>query len=210
MSASVGVLELDSGDAPSFTVTVDPYDDDTNMTGELTSPTAAVLPFSMAFSGTRGVWTGTGPVLTLPGEYLATFVTTGTGAGVKYHTVIVQQPPPLTSALRRIRLLIADTDPAYRLFRVDELQDFLDMEGGSYKLAAATALEVVARSEALKSKVIRSQDLSTDGAKLAAELRASAAELRRQVDAGEGAEDGGGFEVADFTDPRALPYRGWL
>lgn len=204
-----GVLEIDAGDVPSFTVAVDPYGDDTSMTATMTTPHLLVYPFVMSPSGGNGTWVGQGPPLTEPGEHTAKFTTTGTGSGVSYHTVVVVQPPPLTSDLRRVRLLIADTDPAYRLFRVDELQDFLDMEGGSVKLAAASALETIARSEALKSKVIRSQDLSTDGAKLAAELRASAGELRRQVQTGEGSEEGG-FDVVDFVDPSTLPYRGWI
>jgi hypothetical protein len=84
-----------------------------------------------------------------------------------------------------VRLLINDrpgdsTDPLW-VFSNDEIDAFLTMEGASVKLAAALALETIANDEALTSKVIRSQDLSTDGAAVAAGLRESAARLRQQA-----------------------------
>jgi len=205
--SEVSVLELDVGDAPTFTLTVSPFDTDTSMTAALADPAGASTAFVMTGSTDKSTWTGVGPTLALAGEHTATFTTTGTGFGVKYATVIAATPPPLTASVRRVRLLIADTNPAARLFRVDQIQDFLDMEGGTLKLAAASALEAIARSEALVSKVIRSQDLSTDGAKLAAELRASAAELRRQVISAEGDADSG-FDIVDYVDPNTLPLYG--
>jgi hypothetical protein len=100
-----------------------------------------------------------------------------------------------------VRLLIADTttDPATRLFRDDQLDALLGLEG-NVKLAAAQALDTIAVSEVLISKVIRTQDLQTDGAKVAAELRARAAGLRQQVADGVG-DDSAGFDIVDFTDP---------
>lgn len=196
---TVGLLELDAGDAPSFTVTVDPADSGTAMTAAITDPAGASTSFTMTPDTGHGTWTGAGPFLAVPGEYTAVFTTTGTGAGVQHYTIIVAAPPPLTADLRRVRLLIADTDPAGRLFRVDELADFLAMEG-HVKLAAAQALGVIASSEVLKSKVIKTQDLSTDGAKVAAELRARAADLRQQVSDGDG-DDSVGFDTVDFVDP---------
>lgn len=201
--AEVGVLEIDAGDAPSFTISVSPFAADTGMTATITDPAGLVTPFTMVANADKSIWSGSGPALTVTGEHVATFTITGTGLGVKYHTVIVATPPPQTTSVRRVRLLISDTDPANRIFRVDQIQDFLDLEGGTVKLAAASALEVVARSEALISKVIKTQDLSTDGAKVAAELRASAAELRRQVITAEGEADTG-FDVLDFTDPNTI------
>jgi hypothetical protein len=199
-AAEVALVEIDVGDAPLFTVAVAPFAGDTSMTAAITSPAGASTPFSMTPNADRSMWTGSGPATTAAGEWTAQFTTTGTGTGVQYATVIVTAPPPLTSDVRQVRLLIADTDPAARLFRVDQVQDLLSMEGGSVKLAAATALEVIARSEVLISKVIKTQDLSTDGAKVAAELRASASELRRQVADGEG-DDSSGFDIVDFADP---------
>jgi hypothetical protein len=205
--AEVSVLELDVGDSPTFTVTVDPFGGDTAMTATITNPSLVPTPFSMIPDPDNSTWTGTGPELLVPGEHTVRFTITGTGLGTKYATVIASVPPPMTTSVRRVRLLIADTDPANRLFRVDQIQDFLDIESASVKLAAATALETIARSEVLISKVIRTQDLSTDGAKVAAELRASAQEIRRQVETGEGDADSG-FDIVEFQNPFTR-YRDW-
>jgi hypothetical protein len=58
---------------------------------------------------------------------------------------------------------------------------FLALEGDVVKLAAAQAIDVNADDEALTSKVIRTQDLTTDGAKLADSMRKHAAALREQA-----------------------------
>jgi hypothetical protein len=198
--AEVGVLEVDAGDAPTFSVVVDPFAVDTTMTATITDPSAVSTSFTMTPSVDHSTWTGTAAALSVPGEYTAKFTIVGTGAGVKYATVIVASPPPLSTEIRRVRLLIADTDPASRLFRADQITDFLDLENGHVKLAAAQALDAIAVSEVLVSKVVKTQDLQTDGAKVAAELRARASELRRQVLDGEG-DDSLGFEIVDFIDP---------
>lgn len=113
----------------------------------------------------------------------------------------------MATDVQMVRLLIADTatGPGEQLFRSDQIEDFLGLEGGHVKLAAAQALDSIAVSEVLVSKVIKTQDLSTDGAKVAAELRARAKELRRQVVDGEGSDDGG-FEIVDFVDPFSRYY----
>ncbi|MFG1963093.1 hypothetical protein [Nonomuraea sp. NPDC049028] len=105
----------------------------------------------------------------------------------------------------RVRLLIPDTDADNLLLIDPQIDALLSMEG-SVKLAAATALELIASNEALVGKVITTQDLSTDGTKVAAELRARAAALRQQVDDGVG-DDNVGLGIVDF-DPW-LGYRGY-
>lgn len=84
----------------------------------------------------------------------------------------------LSTAAGQVRLLINDTDETRAVFSVDEIAAFLTLEGDNVKLAAAQALDTIADDEALTSKAIRSQDLTTDGAKVAAILRARAATLR--------------------------------
>lgn len=103
----------------------------------------------------------------------------------------------------RVRLLIPDTDEQNALLIDPQIDALLDMEG-SVKLAAAAALEIIASSEVLVSKVIRTQDLQTDGAKVAAELRSRAATLRQQVDEGVG-DDTVGLDIIDFD-----PHLGFL
>ncbi|MEU8199286.1 hypothetical protein AB0C10_36425 [Microbispora amethystogenes] len=99
----------------------------------------------------------------------------------------------------QVRLLIPDVDEDNQLLDDEQIRGFLAMEG-SVKRAAAQALDVIASSEALISKKIRTQEgLTTDGPAVAKELRARAADLRVQA-AAEG-DDGGGFDVVDFADP---------
>lgn len=82
----------------------------------------------------------------------------------------------------RVRLLITDVDSANAIFQDSSIDAFLDMEGGSIRRAAAMALETIARNEVLILKVIKILDLTTDGAKVGAELRASAKSLRESDD----------------------------
>jgi hypothetical protein len=107
-----------------------------------------------------------------------------------------------TTDLGKVRLLISDVDETSPTLQDAQITAFLTMEG-DVKLAAAAALDTIARSEALVSKVIRTQDLQTDGPRLAAELRASASELRRQVFAGD-TDDDGGITIVDFDPYRAF------
>ncbi len=98
--------------------------------------------------------------------------------------------------LGQVRLLIADVDDTRFVFTDDQVTAFLAMNAGQVKLAAAAALDTIATDEALASKVIRTQDLQTDGAKLADSLGKRAAALRQQhLDE---IEDGGAFEIVEF------------
>lgn len=99
-----------------------------------------------------------------------------------------------TTPLGQVRLLIADVDETALLLTDAMVQAFLDMQAQDVRLAAAAALDAIASSEVLVSKKIRTQDLSTDGAAVAAELRAQASNLRAQV-ADEDAD--GIFDVVD-------------
>lgn len=116
-----------------------------------------------------------------------------------------------TLPLGKVRLLITDidADPANWLFTDDQLDAFLEMRGGNVYRTAAQALLVMAASETLISKKIRTQDLSTDGPAVSAELRALAKVLTDTADATETAE-GSFFEVVPFGDwpsPEGAEYR---
>jgi len=113
---------------------------------------------------------------------------------------------------QQVRLLITDvsTDPAKRILTDDQVDGFLELAGGIVKLAAAEALDAIAVSELLVSKVIRTQDLATDGAKVAAALQARAATLRAQAAAD--SDDGFVFAVIDGADcdwPERTPRPGY-
>ncbi len=105
-----------------------------------------------------------------------------------------------TTDLGMVRTLVTDLDEAFPFFTDAQLTAFLMLEASNVRLAAATALETLASSEAMVSKKIRTNDLQTDGPAVAKELRERATALREQA-AGYGA-DGSvfAFDVVDF-DP---------
>lgn len=86
----------------------------------------------------------------------------------------------------QIRLLIADTAEPSLLTDV-QLSSLLGLYPGSVKRAAARALRTIAANEVLVSKKITTQDLSTDGPAVAAELRAQADQLEAEAAADEAA-----------------------
>lgn len=101
-------------------------------------------------------------------------------------------PPDYATAVGQVRLLIPDTeqlenpadptaDAAY-LFNDSQIQAFVSLYANNVKRAAAQAKLVLATSEALINKVIRTADYTTDGAKLGAELRAQAKQLQDEAD----------------------------
>lgn len=103
-----------------------------------------------------------------------------------------------TLPLGKVRLLITDTADvvADRLFTDDQLDAFLAMADDSILRTAAKALLVIATSEVLLGKKIRTQDLSTDGPAVSAELRALAKQLLEEAATAE--DTGGWFDVVGF------------
>jgi hypothetical protein len=101
-------------------------------------------------------------------------------------------PPDYATAIGQVRLLIPDTeqlenlaDPtaeAAYIFDDHQIQAFLSLYSNNVKRAAAQAKLVLATSEALINKVIRTADYTTDGAKLGTELRAQAKALQDEAD----------------------------
>nr|DAW17372.1 MAG TPA: hypothetical protein [Caudoviricetes sp.] len=101
-------------------------------------------------------------------------------------------PPAYDTTIGQVRLLIPDTeklenlaDPtaeAVYIFDDHQIQAFLTLYSNNVKRAAAQAKLVLATSEALINKVIRTADYTTDGAKLGAELRAQAKQLQEEAD----------------------------
>ena len=102
-----------------------------------------------------------------------------------------------------MRTLLSDTavgEGVSQAFTDAELQSILDLEGGSVKRATAQCLMVLAASEVLLSKVIRTtQGLTTNGAAVAAELRAQAKVWR---------DDAKSEDAVDLiiVDPYAVPF----
>lgn len=125
-------------------------------------------------------------------------------------------PPDFSSTIGRIRALIPDVEqvdytdegnPEY-MFSDAHLNSLYFMASGSdparlYR-AAASALRALAVSEGLIQKVIRTEDLQTDGAKLASALLSGAKALEDRADATEDEADG--MIVVDF---QPLPQDGF-
>lgn len=118
-----------------------------------------------------------------------------------------------TQADGQVRLLISDINEALPIFSAAEIAGYLAGYGlvaaspvtprGPILRAAADALDAIATSEALVSKVMQTVDgLQTDGAKVANSLRTRADSLRRQADREDGITPDGPadsyFGVAPF------------
>lgn len=124
---------------------------------------------------------------------------------------------PETTALAVFRLFIADVDPDNQVLDDTHAGLFLSLYGvdptdippsgrWSIRRAAADALDAIAVSETLVGKVIRTQDLSTDGTKVAASLREQAARLRTLADEEEEAELDATDAHSDFGVVEFAPY----
>lgn len=120
---------------------------------------------------------------------------------------------PATTDIGKIRLLIPDSDPANAIFSDEEISVFLAMEGSRVKRGAALALETIGSSQTMVLKVMTLLDLTTDGAKVSAELRARAKVLRDQDAADlvleDALGDASGFEIAEWPLGPAS-HRGYI
>lgn len=103
----------------------------------------------------------------------------------------------------QIRLLIADVDTGEdQIFTDEQLEGYLSITRNSVKRAAADALDAIASSEALTSKVIQTQDRSSNGAAVADALRKHANALRARAKEEEDEENDEPFFTAfNLTGP---------
>lgn len=100
-----------------------------------------------------------------------------------------------------------DTGESSYLFEDAHLASLLELNRGRVKRAAADAVEAIATSEALISKVIKTEDLQTDGAKVANALLVRARQLRDSDREDENREDAEFFVKVPFR-PRPANH-GW-
>lgn len=114
-----------------------------------------------------------------------------------------------TTDVGKVRLLVNDVASPW-IFSDEEVQAFLDLEGGNVFRGAALAVDANATNEALASKVLRSQDVATDGAKVADAMRKQAAALRERADAIDenGADGAGYFDIVDTVGCEDLGFFG--
>lgn len=117
-----------------------------------------------------------------------------------------------TTPLGQVRLLVCDVDDTNQagglVFSDDQINAFLSLADQNVKRAAALAIDTNAGNEALASKVITSQDVATQGDRLATAMHALAQSLREQADVDEAGE--GYFDIVD-TVPDCWPpeLSGW-
>lgn len=118
---------------------------------------------------------------------------------------MTDQPVDETLLVKHVRHLMADVGSTQYLTD-DQVRVYLDLNAGHVRRAAADALDAVATSETLVGKVIRTQDLQTDGAKVADSLRKHADRLRQLADAEDDKADSwDGFDVVDTIPGRRRP-----
>jgi hypothetical protein len=94
----------------------------------------------------------------------------------------------MATDIEKVRVLIPDTEAVFNngtetLFSDTEIDTYLAVAGGNVLRAAGFAIMAIATSEALISKVIKTQDLGTDGAKVAEAMRKNAEVLFARADA---------------------------
>ena len=126
-------------------------------------------------------------------------------------------PPDYSTTIGQVRLLVPDveqlSDPANPsadaafLFNDSQITALLALYTNNIKRSAAQAKLILATSEALINKVIRTADYTTDGAKLGAELRAQAAELRAEADKDDSEDSYEEISIVSFT---TKPDNSWL
>ncbi len=103
-----------------------------------------------------------------------------------------------------LRTFIPDDAPVHGvaeneyIFTDEQLEQFLVVAKGSVLRATAYANYALASSEALISKVIKTQDLSTDGAKVAEALIAKGDAMMKRADKEEEDDNFAFFQMIDF------------
>jgi len=108
--------------------------------------------------------------------------------------------------IRIIRALIPDTEAIFgdgddeTLFTDTEIGDYFTAGGSNILRAAALACLAIGTSEAIISKVIRTQDLQTNGPAVAAAMAKKAELLFDRADAEDRATDRGYFDIVDYGE----------
>ena len=91
----------------------------------------------------------------------------------------------MATDVEKVRLLIPDNEAVFDgeyMFTDTEIEAYLEVANQNILRAASYALLAVASSEAIISKIIKTQDLSTNGAAVADALRLTAKQLADRAD----------------------------
>jgi hypothetical protein len=109
----------------------------------------------------------------------------------------------MAGTVQQVRKLIPDTEAVYdgeTLFTDGDIEDYLTLGAGSALRAAGFAIIAISNSEAMISKVIKTQDLSTNGAAVAEQLRKSAEVLFDRADREESIANEFYIDTVDYAE----------
>ena len=114
----------------------------------------------------------------------------------------------MASEIEKMRVLIPDNEQVFDgdyLFADADLETYIEVAGGNVLRAAGFAIMAIAASEAMISKVIKTQDLSTNGAQVAEALRKNAEALFKRADEEDSAADAFYMDIIDYGYPWTRP-----
>jgi len=141
-----------------------------------------------------------------PGNYEAELTVTISAGVIKSERFIISvlgKPAGFTldetTDIGTVRIIIQDVDAEQALFSDAGITKLLSLNGDDVRLASAAALDIMASNQAMILKVIRTLDLSTDGAAVARALREHASQLRDDAEKADGGEEGGLFDYAEMV-----------
>lgn len=147
-------------------------------------------------------WAGTAA----PGNYEAELTVTISANVVKSERFVISvlgKPIGFTldenTDIGTVRMIIQDVDAEQALFTDAGITKLLSLNGNDVRLASAAALDIMASNQAMILKVIRTLDLSTDGAAVARALREHASQLRADAEKADAGEEGGLFDYAEMV-----------
>lgn len=147
-------------------------------------------------------WSG----IATPGNYEAQLTVTISAGVIKserFLITVLGKPTGFTldetTDIGAVRMIIQDTNIEEAMFSDAAITRLLSMNADDIRLAAAAALDIMASSQAMILKVIRTLDLSTDGASVARALREHASQLRKDAEMADGGEEGGLFDYAEMV-----------
>lgn len=103
---------------------------------------------------------------------------------------------PLTT-IGKVRMVIPDRTESDAFWIDEEIESLIIENDNNWRRAAANALEIMASDAAIVDRVIRVQNLSTDGAAVSRALLQRAALLRQQAEQVEIAA-GDGFDTIEM------------
>lgn len=109
----------------------------------------------------------------------------------------------MATDIQKVRVLIPDTEKVFdgdTLFSDEEISTYLEIASDNVLRAAALAVRAIATSEAMISKVITTQDLKTDGSKVADSLHKHADGLESRAQSDENKELFEYFDIVEKPD----------